>query len=545
MTPMEAGRTIIGRRWLVGLLLVLLWALGGCAALPTGVERPPSTALTPTQARATTLGRIAADSSPDASSGGALSGFRLLPAGPFALTARLQLMRRAERTLDLQYYHLYNDEVGRLMLRELRDAARRGVRVRLLVDDLYTADIDDLLRAFAAHSGVQVRLFNPFPAGRSGLGSRFLASALDFGRVNHRMHNKMLVADGSLAVTGGRNLGSEYFMRAEGDNFVDLDTLVAGAIVPRMNEIFDDYWNSPFAFPIEALVPGVDSPAALRATFDEAIDGAGAGAARLTPLPMPTADPLGHGPITQDLEAGRLDLIWASAEVHADPPGKIVGMTRAYGLAPLTDVISVRYNVLEAMRQARQEIVITSPYLVPGERGMRAVREARERGVALTLVTNSLATNDEPLVHVGYRRYRRQLLEAGVDLYEFSPLRIQRVQRLGLAGTTRFRLHSKTAVIDREVVYIGSMNFDPRSEVTNTEMGLIIRSPELAREMLRLAFLLRVEGAYRVVQDERGRLMWRTLDDSGEFSVDTEPETNLLMRLWLELLSPLAIEELL
>ena len=227
----------LGRAWLVGAAGLLA---AGCASLPEPVPQPPTTAIKATPD--TALGKIALASQPDAD----LSGFRLMPSGGFAFSTRIELARRASRTLDVQYYQIENDETGRFLLRTLRDAALRGVRVRLLMDDLFTSGEDELLIALAATPNLELRLFNPFPAGRSSLFRRFAASLFDFDRVNRRMHNKLFIADGAMAVAGGRNIGNQYFTRTLDDNFIDLDTFVVGALLPRLGSLFDQYWNSAY-----------------------------------------------------------------------------------------------------------------------------------------------------------------------------------------------------------------------------------------------------------------------------------------------------------
>ncbi len=512
---------------------VFLW-LAGCASLPAGVVRAPSSAIAASEA--TLLGRIASQSQPDPE----LTGLRLLPTGPFALDTRLALLRHAQASIDVQYYVLQNDETGRVMLRALRDAALRGVRVRLLLDDLYTADTDGLLLALAGHDNVQVRLFNPFPAGRQGVLNRFVASAHDFSRVNRRMHNKLFIVDGAMAVLGGRNIADEYFMRHAQANFVDLDAFVTGALLPTLQQSFDDYWNSPVVYPLHAIVPPDATPALMRQRFDAAVADAQA------PPPPPATDVLGYGPISDEIESGRLGLVWAFATAYADPPDRIKGQGASYANVPLEDVQSVRYSVVDMIRGARREVIVTSPYLIPGEHGMKLFAAQRERGVQFKLLTNSLASTDEPLVHIGYRKYRRDLLKMGVDIYELSPLRVKRSSRLGFLMPSLGRLHAKTVVVDRQRVFIGSMNFDPRSDKHNTELGMFVDSPEIAREMLRLTDLDKLQAAYRVRLKADGQtLEWLANDDDGEVSHDTEPDTDFLTRLWLEVLAPLAPEELL
>ena len=520
---------------LLGLTAWLL-ILGGCASLPATVQRSVASALP--ASTATTLGRIAADSSPD----DALSGFRLLPTGAYAIDTRLTLIRKAERSIDIQYYLIADDDTGRHLLRSLRDAAQRGVRVRLLVDDLYTADTDPLLAGLAAHPNVQVRLFNPFPGGRAKLLTRFLRSAHDFSRVNRRMHNKLLVADSAMAVSGGRNVADEYYMRHAQSNFVDLDAFVVGALVPKLQALFDDYWNSPVVFPYEAIVKPWRDAAIERERFD--IDTSLSSSP--PPEPPPSTDVLGYGPLSDEFESGRLGLIWAEANADADPPARVKGMGASYALVPLEEVDTVRYNVLDLIRSARQEVVITSPYLIPGDKGVALFAAQRAKGVRFKVLTNSLAATDEPLVHVGYRKYRVPMLQAGIDLYELSPVRVKKASRLGLFQTSQGRLHAKTAVIDRRRVFIGSMNFDPRSDKHNTEMGLFIDSPQLAREVLRLMDLDKLQASYRVVlRPEGSGLRWLAADDEGEVSFDREPDVSFATRFWLELLAPFAPEELL
>ncbi len=526
-------------RWTACCLLLLLCT--GCAMLPPEAQvqalRKPSSAIPASSG--TALGKIAADSSPSPE----LTGFRLLPIGSFALDTRLALVRRAQVSLDLQYYLIQNDDTGRYLFRALRDAARRGVRVRLLMDDLFTAGEDGLLLGLAAEPNVEVRLFNPFPGGRSGLLSRFAASALDFSRVNHRMHNKLFIADGVMAVAGGRNIANEYFMRDGVNNFVDLDTFVTGALLPKLQWLFDGYWNSIYVYPLHSIVPPTATPQALREQFEALTD-----ASTTQPPPEPPVnDVLGYGPIAGEFDDGRLGLVWATADAFADPPEKIEQMARGGGPVPAMNTDSVRYNVLERIRMAQTEVVVTSPYFIPGNKGVAAMKMLRGRGVKLKVLTNSLAATDEPLVHIGYSRYRGDMLKLGVELYELSPTRAGLNARLGMFGSTHARLHAKTAVIDRRHVFIGSMNFDPRSEKHNTEMGMVIDSPALARETLRLMDLDKLQASYRVRFKPPGtsRLQWLALNDEGEVELDDEPDANGWTLFWLGILSPLAPEELL
>ncbi|MCM2250896.1 MAG: phospholipase D family protein [Ramlibacter sp.] len=524
-------------RAISGFAGVALCLLAGCATLPDTFERTPSKAIA--LSSGTALGRIAQSAQPDPD----LSGFRLMANGDFALNTRLELARRAQRTLDVQYYQIDNDETGRFVLRTLRDAALRGVRVRLLMDDLYTSGADDLLMALAATPNLELRLFNPFPAGRSSMLRRFAFSLFDFTRVNRRMHNKLFIADGAMAVAGGRNIANAYFRQTDEANFLDLDTFVAGALIPRLAALFDQYWNSPHVRPIGTLVTSSQPPERLRQRFEE-LTGPDTTPA---PRPPPPNDVLGYGPIVEDLDAGKLGLTWSLAEAYADSPDRVIGKSASYGGVPLLDVDSVRYNVREQMRRARSDVTIVSPYLIPGKAGLEVLREITGRGVKVSVVTNSLAATDEPIVHTGYRRYRPDMLRLGVELHELSSARTRRSVRLGLFGTQIGRLHAKAAVMDGRTVFLGSMNFDPRSDVHNTEIGLIVFSRELAQQVMRVVGELKQQGSYRVQFAPGGgeRLQWVDADAQPPEILDAEPEATLRDRLMLELLAPFAPESLL
>ena len=461
------------------------------------------------------LAQIALASTPDTDQ----SGVRLLPLGAYSLDARLQLASRASRSLDVQYYVFDNDSTGHLLMAALRDASLRGVRVRLLVDDLYTGKTDELLRELASFPNVQVRLFNPFCcARRSGVLTRYTASLFDFGRLNHRMHNKLFIADGVMAVAGGRNIADEYFLRSSAQNFVDMDAFVMGAVVSELGSIFDRYWNSPVVVPIESIDGAVSDPVAAQASFNARI----VNGPQMPLMLLAPVDVLGYGPLSEELELGRLGLVWGNARAFADPPEKLLSKT-----PQMAYETSVNNDVMMRVWRARSELVVTSPYLIPGERGLASFANLRRNDVKVTVITNSLAATDEPLAHNGYARYRAQMLEEGVDLYELSPTRTRETKRLGLFGSSLGRLHAKTAVIDRKTVFIGSMNLDPRSANENTELGMFIDSAPLAKEMLRIINISKLEGAYRVRFRPGGPgLQWLTIEGDQEVILNDEPEVS-------------------
>src|SRR5688572_13232131 len=359
----------VGARALLVTLLVVL--LGACASPLHRIEWPVSHAVVASDE--TALGALArrvhaAQPQPQA------SGFRALPQAPFALDARVELMRRAQHSLDVQYYLVGQDQVGHLLLRELATAAARGVRVRLLVDDYYTLGQDADLLALAAQPRAEVRLFNPFAAGRDGALGRMLQMAGDFRRLNHRMHNKLLVADGAMAIFGGRNMGDEYFQWHGEANFLDFDLLGVGPVVDELGALFDRYWNSVHALPVQALV---QSPS--DATDGERLRFDATQASRAVVLPP--ADLYGDPPLGADLDRGLPRLIWALAHAHADTPDKVT-FERRDGEFDTT----VTHHTIESMLGARSECVLVSPYFIPGARGLGLLRAAQQKGVTVRVV---------------------------------------------------------------------------------------------------------------------------------------------------------------
>ncbi len=532
------GICLLLRSWAgyrMAAIILLFGALCGCGSLPA-VDRNGSfeQAAVPLSTQ-TTLGKIAQTSAPSPD----VSGFRLMPLGTFSLDTRLQLARRAEATLDVQYYDFENDETGRLLLRTLRDAAARGVRVRLFLDDLYTGGNDELFLAFAAHPNVEVRLFNPFCCAREGgQFTRFAASIGDWSRVNHRMHNKLFIADGAMAVIGGRNIANEYYLRSASENFVDVDAFTVGFIVPPLQALFDRYWNSAESYPLNSLASTTLSKAELIAKFEK-----WTGPENTPTLPkLPTNDILGYGPIADDLDAGRLGLIWGDAYVFADYPDK------PFEGIPGGELLetSVTYNVLDAVMKAQKEVIASSPYFVPGKRGMHMLQTLRDRNVKVTILTNSLAATDEFVVHAGYSRYREDMLRMGIDLYELSSSRLKANRRPFYFGSSLGRLHAKLVVIDRHLSFIGSMNLDPRSANVNTEIGAIVDSPELARELIHIIDIDRLQSAYRVrLSPTGGGLEWLGADDEKEVILSQEPDSSNFLRFEAWLLGPLIPDELL
>jgi phosphatidylserine/phosphatidylglycerophosphate/cardiolipin synthase-like enzyme len=496
------------------LLLAMLWALlclGGCATSLPAVERQPSFAVAaPTGAP---LPQLAAEAAvPEGR-----SGFWPMPQSAFALDARLTLIRQARSSLDLQYYLIGNDTIGRLVLRELRDAAQRGVRVRLLVDDLYTAGMDPLLLGLAAHRNVQVRLFNPFTGARQSSFGRFLSFAGNFKRLNHRMHNKLFIADGTFAVVGGRNLADEYFLRSKEANFVDFDLLAAGTLVPDLEKLFDRYWNSEEVYPLTAIASTDKTAQALRDDFEDAT------AEPTDPATLPPAEPdlFGQPCFSAELAAHHVRLLIADSTAYADTPEKAA--PDPHDFDPRQTVTS---RFIGLLHEARHEVFLFSPYFIPGKKGLQRLKEARDAGVEVRIVTNAMGASDEPLVGLGYRQYRTQMLAMGVKLYEISSSRLTHDPTLKrLLGQSRGRLHAKMGFIDRQTVLVGSMNLDPRSAYTNTEIGVAVHSPELAQMILKGYKVDSFAGVYEVqLKPDGSSVQWRAKDENGEEVLQDEPD---------------------
>jgi phosphatidylserine/phosphatidylglycerophosphate/cardiolipin synthase-like enzyme len=496
-------------------LLATLLILSGCAGLPRHFEKTHSEALAePGQTR---LGEIvAADQF-----GRNLSGIRLLTTGEEALASLIALADHAQRTLDIQYYIIHEDDSSRTLLAHVRRAADRGVRVRLLVDDLNTAGEDRRFMHLSQHADVEVRVFNPFPGGRSATWSRFLASVNDLPRINHRMHNKLFVADNSIAITGGRNIGDAYFTRDTRSNFIDLDVVAAGEIVPQLSATFDAFWNSRYAYPIASLAASAETESTAAAPVEVTISA-------------------NANWLAQELDNGVVSLTWVPATVLADKPARLASDVNS------EEELTVANDIRELMRSAKQELLIISPYFVPGAAGMSLLRQLVSQGVHIRILTNSLASTDSPLVYTGYSRYRAGLLKLGIDLREMRPRLGLKRPRFHPFQSSNASLHAKALVIDQKTVFVGSLNMDGRSRRFNSELGLVMRSTDIARQVTNILDDVSADGSYRLsLVDHTNRIEWFSGEPGQEQVWHNDPETTLTQRLVLDALAPFAPEELL
>jgi cardiolipin synthase C len=400
------------------------------------------------------------------------SGFRVLASGTDALQMRIALARAATRTLDMQYYIANEDTTGKLLLGAALYAADHGVRVRMLVDDLNFKDIDRVMAGLNSHENIEIRVFNPFGSAQEGVFERTTNVFTQIGHFTRRMHNKAMIADNQIAIVGGRNLGDEYFSASETLQFRDLDVLAAGPITADISASFDDYWNSSIAYPLRVLNKQKFDAKELDQTRDELRQHW-----RTNADPY-NAKPLNATPLASQIAGGQLGLTWAPAEFKADLPEKIEHPSPDYVSPPMQ-------RLGELLHDAKKDFLITSPYFVPHDTGVKAVGELTRRGVRIAVLTNSLAATDAVAVQAGYSPFRVPLLRAGVELYEFKPQ--QNGAGSSVGGTSsRASLHAKTYVIDRQILVIGSMNLDPRSANLNTELALIIHSAQLAGQVAQL-----------------------------------------------------------
>ncbi len=517
---------------LAGLAVAVLAALPGCAPmLRVDAPRPPSHAIT--QAADSPLKTALAAHIPPGE-----SGFHLLHAGRAALAARLALAERAVHSLDVQYYLFHTDTSGKLVTAALLAAAERGVRVRVLVDDIDSLDKDVRLATLDRHPNIEVRLFNPFRNRSSNLLVKAWQALRDHVRLNRRMHNKAFIADNQLAITGGRNIGDEYFEAHDGLDFVDLDVLAAGAIVDDLSRSFDAYWSDEAAVPASALPVAPDDARLQRATrrldqlrSEHARSEAGRTLAAADPLPA--------------LLAGHAAWHIAPADLIVDPPSKAREPDKPTARLLIGQLAGLWID-------PRQRALIVSPYFVPGPMGMAYFRYWHHQGVHIDILTNAYSASDVPVVHAGYANYRVPLLQTGVRLYELKPVAEPvggRLRDLG-SSASRASLHAKAFVFDDLHVFIGSFNFDPRSAHLNTELGIVIHSPALAREVTAIAEdAMRPERSYQprliepVDTPDEARVQWHDTFQGSERVSDVEPGTTPLQRALLRILRALPIEE--
>lgn len=578
------------------LLCAVAWVLVGCGSLPPLPARVASSALATPQA--TPLGQLIAaqrqaDRTPYA------TGFTLLGGAEAAFTSRLALVQAATRSLDLQYYAIHADASTARLLEAVVQAAQRGVRVRVLLDDFHGAGKNAQVMRLAFVPGIEMRMFNPLTGPRNSTLMRALSTLTDFQRAQQRMHNKLFIADNSMGITGGRNLGDAYFDALDSDNFIDLDIMAAGAVVRQLSASFDRYWNDTRAYPVSALISEAQLLQLRKRTADSDVDTE----AQRVQAAINASTQAALAPM--NLQAVRW--IWAPALVLVDAPSKIpappedsapwpsteAALTEAQTapdatphadtqltphvprnlagpranaqpsanrqalrevLVPVVAQDNVVNGLLALIEQAETDVLVVSPYFVPGKDMKDAFARARARGVRLRILTNSLASNDAPLAHAGYARHRKDLLAQGIELYELrslqdgkagaGTLRSTAGSITGAQGGSRAMLHSKMLVLDHKLTVIGSMNLDMRSQLQNTEIALLIASRQLAKAATENIEASLREAAWQVHATADG-LEWRAPEGKDWGNPSSEPDASLPLRWLIRLIGPLAPDHLL
>ena len=489
--------------------LFLTVLLGGCATLD--VPREPTQAL---PAADSAFGRSI---QAQAATYQGRSGFRLLPNSGEAFRARAELIRNAQSSLDLQYYIVHDGLSTRMLIDELIKAADRGVRVRILLDDTASDGLDDVLATLAAHPNIQIRLFNPLQLGRGTGVTRAMGRLFNLSRQHRRMHNKLWLADNSVAIVGGRNLGDEYFDAKPELNFTDIDLLSVGPVAEQLGHSFDQYWNSALSQPIGDFASSnlsVHELGKARKKLEASLK-------RAQQRNPALFQELASYETNPQLDVWRKELIWAWNQALWDAPSKVLARDEPDSHLLLTTQLAPE------LAGVSQELILISAYFVPGNTGLVYLTGRADAGVDVRLLTNSLEATDVPVVHGGYAPYRKALLEHGVKLYELR----RQPGSSGGSGPHLFKhgmssdssLHSKAMIFDQQKSFIGSFNFDPRSGLWNTEVGVLVDSPELAAEARKLALQGMAPALSYEPKLEQGQIVWVTEDNGQLHTLHREP----------------------
>ena len=511
---------------LQGLLLLLI--VGGCSTVPKDVERPVTYALTETAN--STLGDLVL---PGQDKHHGMSGFYLLDRGKVALDTRMALVDLAEKSIDIQTFIWKQDTASRLLSERVLNAADRGVRVRILLDDFLLKNRDFGMAAFDAHPNISIRIFNPF-------GTRFYLTPFnlkrnfelitDLSRLNHRMHNKVFVVDNQAGIVGGRNIGDEYYGFDKEYNFFDLDLLFSGPVLKDVSKGFDDYWNSEMAYPITAFV---DHPP--QEQLPEVYNG-------LRTLVKEKRNELGL--VTNQDQHHALqkmvgNYIWANAYVVIDDPKKGNNLKENIKVEGVVDTLR------EATQTTSSELLIVSPYFVPELSGNLFLSKLDDRGVEVKVLTNSMAATDKVSAFSGFARYRKELIKGGTEIYELKPDVSRFVVEPDIPGSTgNGGSHAKIISFDRKRVFVGSFNIDPRSTNLNTEIGLLVDSQELATQVAELVDeLMQAENSWQATLDEEGELIWQELENGIPVIYKSDPKAGGWRKFKNFIFSMLPIEE--
>lgn len=453
--------------------------------------------------------------------------------GMDAFAARMLLIMTAEKTLDLQYYIWNNDITGNLMFQAIKDAADRGVRVRLLLDDNNTRGLDPTLWLLDKHPNIEVRLMNP----NTYRAWRWLGFVGDFKRLNHRMHNKSITADSQISITGGRNIGDEYFSLNQQTVFSDLDIMTVGNVVPQISQDFDRYWNHRLAFPLTDMVNQPEQ-AALNKVFTPSTQKTDKTSSQQLDPVLTMKDAYLKRIVALDfvnqIKQQRLKLYWTTTDFISDDPDKLLG-------EPSNKI----QRIVDSLGNTQRHLNLVSAYFVPTQGGVDYFVGLAKKGVDIKVLTNAMSATDVKVVHAGYAKHRKQLIENGIKLYEMKPNAVKdQLRDSYLTGNSGTSLHAKTFESDGERIYIGSFNFDPRSASLNTEMGITIHSPAMAQYMAHDYEKSLPTSSYAVTLNG-DNLQWQTIENGKPVTYTEEPHTKSWERTVVWMLSHLPIDWLL
>lgn len=468
------------------------------------------------------------------------TGVYLLNDGKDAFASRLMLAKNAKKTLDIQYYIWKKDLTGVLLFQAIQQSAERGVRVRLLLDDNNTKGLDTILLALDKHPNIDVRLYNPNKYRQI----RSLGFLANFSRLNRRMHNKSMTADNQISITGGRNIGDEYFHVAGNPVFADLDTLLIGHIVPEISQDFDRYWNSASAYPLGQIIDKsllgeyTENKASQNDILQQLLQTQQRQNPKFQQIEQQYLTSLQQLDFTKQVRNNRLTFNWTTAKLVSDNPRKTLNHLNKQAL--------ISQLIFENMSNPQRHLTIVSPYFIPTKTGANQLIQLAKQGIDIQILTNAMSATDVKIVHSGYAKYRKLLLENGIKINELKPdISIGNIKDTYLTGHTGTSLHAKTFEIDRERLFIGSYNLDPRSANLNTEMGIIIENPQITEQLAQRLQQALGENSYHVSLDSHGNLQWQTLENGQLVQYQNEPHTTAFERGMVWLMAKLPIEWLL
>ena len=506
------------------ILLLMVLVLVGCTPSTELAPRPPSSHALKNY-RSTELGKTIET---EVSRHPRKSGFNVIPYGRDAFTARIAMTDLTEKTLDLQYYLWEQDETGRLLALHTLRVADRGVKVRILLDDIGLQGRDSMLAAMDAHPNIEIRIFNPF----SSRGLHAFDFLTDMDRVNHRMHNKTVIMDNAFAIVGGRNIGNHYFGVSDDINFRDLDIGAVGPIVRDVSHMYDYFWNGKWSVPIASLVNKhytLEDLKKERQKLEAQV--------KKDYYPYPLA--VDEKQLQHDMRTILKHAVWAKGEVIWNDPAQ---MKRDRENQTKTMLVKLR----KRFDHLHKSFLAENPYFVPQKKGAQRLIALRERGVRIRILTNSLRANDVLATYAGYTEYRKELLQHGIELYELrddaGASRI--INRSAVKAEVRTGLHAKVMLFDKKDVFVGSFNLDPRSSVINTEGGLYVHSPALVKRIeVFMAKGIDLRNAYRLGLDAKGDITWTTIENGKKVTYTSEPDVSAWDKVKVNLMQLLPIEE--